>query len=292
MSIFYKYLDEGTDFSAVEFNDRFEALMGFETGVNALNPESFALGAFRQNHLPSLVGPSGHDASAIEDSLTSETTRMYLADSLQGPHAETIGEQAIVGAIADGDPSDPILYHNLTPSPYFDEASSSHVNALIILANVHLNRFIRRGDQVSADQFKEAMRERGLGAVFTLWLDIGYTLGGVPARTWMRLINSQKMVSPGFTIDYNSGTAALSGYPMNYSGEYDYRTNKDVALRTVVTKEEILEFATGAEQIRVAGVAVTGCVIGDGAVHAKGRVDKGNLTVIPLHTKVLTHGGS
>ena len=79
---------------------------------------------------------------------------------------------------------------------------------------------------------------------------------------------------------------------MNYSGEYDYRTNKDVALRTVVTKEEILEFATGAEQIRVAGVAVTGCVIGDGAVHAKGRVDKGNLTMIPLHTKVLTHGGS
>jgi hypothetical protein len=74
---------------------------------------------------------------------------------------------------------------------------------------------------------------------------------------------------------------------MNYSGEYDYRTNKDVALRAVVTKEQIREYATGFDEFSVNGVAVTGCLVGDGANNVKGRVDKGNLTVIPLHTKVL-----
>jgi hypothetical protein len=288
MSIFYKYLDEGTDFSAAEFNDRFEALMGFETGVNALNPESFALGAFRQNHLPSLVGPSGHAESDLIGGFTAGTSRLFLRDSLLGSHAVSINERATVGALASGDPvSDPLFQLRLNPSVHFDSASDSHVNALIILANIHVNRFIRKGSQITANQFKEAMRERALGIVFTIHLDLRRVSGSTVSHEWVPIPNSQRMVSPGFTMDYNSSTMVDSGYPMNYSGEYDYRTNKDVALRAVVTKEQIREYATGFDEFSVNGVAVTGCLVGDGANNVKGRVDKGNLTVIPLHTKVL-----
>ena len=56
MTVKYEFLVDGTRFAAVEYNTRFEPVFSW---VNSLTPESLSLGAFRQEHLPCLVGPAG-----------------------------------------------------------------------------------------------------------------------------------------------------------------------------------------------------------------------------------------
>ena len=56
MTVKYEYLVDGTKFAAVEYNTRFEPVFSW---INSLTPESLSLGAFRQEHLPCLVGPAG-----------------------------------------------------------------------------------------------------------------------------------------------------------------------------------------------------------------------------------------
>lgn len=62
MTIKFNLLEDGTSFTAEEYNTRFEEVF---TGLNALHPESVGLGAFRHNHLPSFVGPAGYTESAL-----------------------------------------------------------------------------------------------------------------------------------------------------------------------------------------------------------------------------------
>ena len=56
MTVKYEFLVDGTKFAAVEYNTRFEPVFSW---INSLTPESLSLGAFRQEHLPCLVGPAG-----------------------------------------------------------------------------------------------------------------------------------------------------------------------------------------------------------------------------------------
>jgi hypothetical protein len=230
---------------------------------------------------------------------------LYLNDNLPGPHAVSIDERDGEGHSAGGDPNNPLLYHAFNSPIYLrtlisgttDEGPTDNVDAFIILANVHLNRFIEKGSQVSAAELKRSLRERSLGAVFTLHLSVSYRpYGSTAIQVWIPLLKAQKMVSPGFTIDYNSGTNTDSGYPMDKSGvssPTDRKVNKDIALRTVVRKGPLLDLVGSMDaELFVEGVALTGCLIGAGRGDVKGRVDKMNMTVIPIHTKVSTHGGS
>ena len=61
MAIKYPYLGDGSPFNAESLNVRFDSLMGPASGVNAIGSPEVSRGAFRHNHLPSLVGHAGRD---------------------------------------------------------------------------------------------------------------------------------------------------------------------------------------------------------------------------------------
>ena len=287
----YKHLEDGTPVTAEEFNTRFDTLMGEDKGVNQITPDMLALGALRHNQIPSLIGKEGEAKDDLAGGFTSETTRRFIAGTgiygvevtshTWNPHVELAWEE--------------VYRHTFRQPIGTDNAGRLDADAIILLANIHVNRLEKRDAQTSDDAFKGSMRERRIviafrfAAEFDLLNEDGVSLGTefIPIR------NSERGVSPGFTIDRNEndGLDQDSGYPMFEGSSYDYMTFKDVALRAVLPIDPVSSPSVF-PGYQYTSIRIEACMFGSGTPFVKARLDKMNLTAIPLHTKVAKHGGS
>tara|TARA_R100001594_G_C4004861_1_gene255611 strand:+ start:1 stop:804 length:804 start_codon:yes stop_codon:yes gene_type:complete len=267
--------------------------MGPDTGVNKITPDMLALGALRHNQIPCLIGKEGEVKESLEGGFSIETTNKFISDTSPSTEGFTV-------VTSNPTPTAPLnwqpLYTRTFNQPIVaDGDGRMDAHALILLGNAHVNRLVRGDDQQITDAaFKAAMRERRLAIGFRFTVEVeSLNKNGVSVgSSWVEYPNTARAISPGFTIDYNSGTATASGYPMLESATYDYLTFKDCALRAVVLIDPVpAAFETVFTQ-RYKAVRMEACVFGDGSPVVKARIDKINLTAIPIHTKVEKHGGS
>ena len=296
----YKHLEDGTPVTAEEFNTRFDTLMGEDKGVNAVTPDMLALGALRHNQIPALVGKAGESGADLAGGFTKETGRTFI-DSNLGTKGVDIEARTL---ISGGPISYETVYRHTFPQPLvrervrdpLDPASvpKMDADAIIVLANAHVNRLWKRDDQFSDGDFLVNMRERLVGIAFRLVaiVDTEYADGSVDTDLYP-LLQSPRGISPGFTIDINDTDERKSGYPMLEGSavlaNYDLMTFKDVALRGVFVMPD---FAFGGDIHRVVAIKLQAGLYGFGCGLLKGRIDKMNLTAIPIHAKVDKHGGS
>ena len=126
MADYYNYLKDGTAYTAKELNDRLESV---GDTLNALDPYSFSHGAFRHEHLPQLIGPSGRETGAFTAFTTS------------------------VGAGFE-DTSVKLQGYDMVPAmsvnyPAGIDMAAENVTAFIILANFNIRRFLDNDGAIS-----------------------------------------------------------------------------------------------------------------------------------------------
>lgn len=287
----YKYLEDGTPVTASELNSRFASLLGGTQGVNEITPDMLSLGALRHNHIPSLVGKKGQTKDDLEGGFTTASTTPFFTTSAAvplTPRYNITARTTTAGTFAWGD----AIYRHVFNDPITKtSAGEVDAHAIVLLANVHVNRFAQRDGQLAAT-FKDSLRERALGVAFQLVVEYDFTdaSGAVFPRS-QPLPNSTRGTSPGLTIDRNSGTETVSGYPMATTTATDTGTDrltfKDVPLRAVFRLADVP--LSDNESFAVTGVRIDAVQFGRGSVATVARVDKINLTAIPLHAKVTNH---
>ena len=277
MAIKYPYLGDGSPFNAESLNVRFDSLMGPSSGVNALGSPEIDLGAFRHNHLPSLVGHAGRDVASIQNGFSSETTGVfYRGEPLTSGtflDTETIRHWHDSGRL--GFPQDVIYTHMLPEDAYsvvrenFDAADNGdRIGAFILLANVHVIQFRVKDQSPLSSPFEKLMG-----------LELGLALKCLRGTEEINVVlyNSVRSISPRVTIGPDpSGTG-----PHNGPGEFDIYTYQDVALRCVVGHIPNITDVTGVE--------IRGTINGEWSDQVEVLVDKMNVTIIPLHAKLINY---
>ena len=287
----YKYLEDGTPVTAEELNSRFTELLGDTQGVNEVTPDMLALGALRHNQIPSLIGKKGETKEDLEGGFTKITDDAFFTTSSAvsvTPRYNITAHTPTAGVFVWGDS----IYRHVFNDPITKtSAGEVDAHAILILANVHVNRFEQRDGQLAAT-FKDGLRERALGVAFQLVVECELTYAsGTVVPLYHPLQNSTRGTSPGLTIDRNSGTDDISGYPMATTTASDNGpdrlTFKDVPLRAVFRLADVP--LSDNESFVVTGVRIDAVQFGRGSIATVARVDKINLTAIPLHAKVTSH---
>ena len=277
MAIKYPYLGDGSPFNAESLNVRFDSLMGPASGVNAIGSPEVSRGAFRHNHLPSLVGHAGRDTASIEDGFSSGTDGVFYRG--EPPTSGTfLDTKTVTSWHKSGNldfPQDVLYTHMLPEDTYsvvrqnFDaEDNVDRIGAFIILANVHVLQFRVKDQSPLTFPFEKLM---GLELGLALKCKTGDVDVDTPLRTSVRSISPRVTIGPD-----TSGTR-----PHNGPGESDIYTYQDVALRCVVGHIPVITDVTGVE--------IRGTINGDYADQVEVLVDKVNVTIIPLHAKLLEY---
>jgi|TARA_A100001391_G_scaffold181015_1_gene146760 hypothetical protein len=96
MTIKFNLLEDGTSFTAEEYNIRFQEVF---TGLNAIRPDSVGLGAFRHNHLPSFVGPARYAESELS---VTAGMRNRVDKGFDAGETSCITITAVSGTASDG----------------------------------------------------------------------------------------------------------------------------------------------------------------------------------------------
>ena len=264
MADYYNYLKDGTAYTAKELNDRLESV---GDTLNALDPYSFSHGAFRHEHLPQLIGPSGRETGAFTAFTTS------------------------VGAGFE-DTSVKLQGYDMVPAmsvnyPAGIDMAAENVTAFIILANFNIRRFLDN-DGVSEVPITRAY-EDFIGTKFSVMAIDEAGEGHLISHT-------ARAISPGWTIanvTYASLTEHLLDDNYHWPGQAitpDRNTTfKDLAIRTVVLPEDIEVLGMD----RVYGfeiISSTQYLASDAESRGLGdpgiELTKRNLTVIPIHAEV------
>ena len=282
MAIKYPYLGDGSPFNAESLNVRFDSLMGPASGVNAIGSPEVSRGAFRHNHLPSLVGHAGRDMASIENGFSSGTNGVFYRG--EPPTSGTfLDTETITDWHQDshlGFPQDVIYTHNLPTDAYsfvlqnFDAVDNvDRIGAFIVLANIHVLQFKPKEQSPLTFPYEKLM---GL----ELGLALKCLLGPTEEITIV-LDESVRSVSPRVTIGPTAGFGAAGITPHDGPGEDDIYTYQDVALRCVVGHIPNITDVTGVE--------IRGTINGQYADQVEVLVDKVNVTIIPLHAKLLEY---
>jgi hypothetical protein len=268
MAITYTYLDPGSEFTASSLNLRFEAAIGTAGGLNQLSVEDLSVGAFRHNHLPRLLLPAGvSDVTTYEDmsGLGSGSRNIFstMKHTSFGVTTPITGDTSVVD----------ITYVGLAFPLGMD--TTSHVGAVIVLANADLDRI-----DVETAQGKSGT-----------WLpneDVHY------GTFWIRITDSlnndydlprtYRTLSPRVTISDLGTLAGGYFYPGLFASATvnDKLTNQDVAIRTVITSDDL----TLGELTDLKSVSLMAASPTSPLWKSTLQVGKANITAIPLHTKI------
>ena len=256
----YTYLTDGTAYTAEALNSRLESV---RDSLNSLESSAFAHGAFRHEHLPQLIGPSGREAGVFD------------------------AFQSHVGIGFDSSSSVRLMGTASVPVTRIDypagiDMAADNVTAFIILANFTIRRFLDDGD---TEIPIERAYEDFIGTKFTV-------MATEEDGTAQMVPHSARAISPGWTM-------ANATMPAAHSGENNYywpgqaitpdrnNTFKDLAIRTIVLAEDIEAYGMD----RVYGFTISASTryltstpsgLGDPGV----ELTKRNLTVIPIHAEV------
>ena len=284
MPIDYTSLLDGTSFTAEELNSRFTGAQG---ELNALTGESVALGGFRTEHVESPIGiaKEARDAVSGSESFVGYNSRDYATDG--------VGSYNVGDAITtSGTPTNPEVNFDIGID-LFDE--DQRINALVVMYNQFVLRFVTTSTSDGAWSPFANPADYGLYASFTP--RITFSDGDTKMMDW-----ATRAISPGFT----QIPTTISVRPPGSAYELDETSMKDVAIRAVLTKDDIALLKPGTVRAGQAiitkidiGVYVyafgitasrTDSVRGDRyeavADNVTVRLHKGNLTVIPIQAEV------
>jgi hypothetical protein len=262
MPIDYKHLKGGDEFDSESLNSRFTEIVGVNKGVNSISIGDLSPGAIRGSQLPSLIAGSG---TVAEDAKFTKNVYIPFVD----PHYITgIEWEPLAGYAITYGANNRYSLGNDTENP-------SHVHALIILANVDVHRFIPFGDEPEVD----ATLERNLKEdyyVFHVRIEVELEDGTV-----IPIYRSTRSVSPRVTINKEVSALEYQDGRRMQNPNVDRYTNQDIPLRTVLLASDVYDSTSEIRLIRLTGY------IESPSSGTKVFYDKGNLTAIPIHAKVL-----
>jgi hypothetical protein len=265
MAINYTYLDPDSPFTADVLNTRFDASMGTLQGVNSLLPEDMSVGTFRHNHIPRLIHQDGMTLAE----LTEETSSVF-GDSNR---FSVMVNSAFTDTGSATSPDLPVLRLTWTEAIKVSMdlgASSDNVGAIIVLANICVTK-IARVDAEGAAAYAQEDRDY---AQFVVRITDS-------AGVAVDLDKTRRTVSPRVTIDYGLVTDPPCA-PLITSGTVrENATNQDVAIRTVITPDDLTSGG-------LADVDTIEVYAEYTSVFTTTRTGKGNLTAIPIHTKLVS----
>lgn len=277
----YKYLEDGTKFSAEEINDRTEAAA---ESVNSLDSNALAFGALRHEHLPQLIGPSGYAAGNFKSFVSN---RNALFDPVAS--APFLYVDGVL----------PVNVTYGTPMSFEDR----DVDAFIVLFNANVRRFMlkRGGAYFDLSDIQHEKNEDFLSAVFRIYVDL--EVEGLGDWT-LTFAHTARAVSPGFTF---FGTTAPAGFINREPGSAfhtDDNSFQDMAIRTVLRPSDFIEpiYGDTSDESLISNIKVkkVGVVVNARNIHSTDdevlsgdiavEVTKMNLTVIPIQASVTSVG--
>jgi len=243
MPITYKYLEDGTPLVVDEINSRIADAVD---GLNNLKQDDIALGAFRTEHLPCMIGPPDSPVASTAD-FTHVSDRDFSEDIV------AFGTFYVSTNSAGS---------NLTLryDPGLEISSTSNMNALLILFNVQVARFCRDlGGTLPTAPLDYSLSARGrnfedlVSVTFVVQL-LCEDAAGAPFIYTMD--KSARTISPGYTYAGNnlvdaSDAGRLSSYTMaGQAYKYDAWSCKNAAIRTTLIPADLPE-GTKITDIRV-----------------------------------------
>lgn len=287
MPIDYKSLLDGTAFTAEELNSRFT---GAQEDINALTGESVSMGGLRTEHVESPVGLSREGIVAggfpgYKESFVGFNSRDYATDGT--------GSYAAGDAITtSGTPTNPELAFDIGID-LFDE--DQRINALVVMYNQFVLKFVTTSTDDGAWPAFAPPADYALYASFTP--RITFSDGDTKMMDW-----ATRAISPGFTQIPTEISTRYQGCAY----EQDETSMKDVAIRAVLTKDDIALMKPGTVRAGQAVITKIDIVVnvyafGLTSVHdiahpdekyetladnVTVRLHKGNLTVIPIQAEV------
>jgi hypothetical protein len=242
----YDYLNDGTPFTAEALNSRLEAE---KSNVNQVAASEVKLGALGYQHLPTLVDISGKSVSSIlsDERNTLEFNYSEFDGHLDNDHLKEITLDTPI--------------------------TSENCSAVIVLANIAVNKFTYNGNDLTKLSFPT---EDIAHAVFTV------QYRGLGASAWYDVASSARSISPGLTMLDGSISSPIIPFPGSQIIYDDRMSNKDVAIRTVIREIPV----GGIHAIRVK-VATYQWIKGNPFEWKyQLQLSKYNITAIPIHTQV------
>ena len=285
MPIDYTSLLDGTSFTAEELNSRFTGAQG---ELNALTGESVALGGFRTEHVESPIGiaKEARDAVSGSESFVGYNSRDYATDG--------VGSYNVGDAITtSGTPTNPEVNFDIGID-LLD--ADQHINALVIMYNQFVLKFVTTATADGSWSSIANAADYGLFASFTPRLT--FSDGESVEVPW-----ATRAISPGFTQVPTTISTRYEGSAY----EQAETSMKDVAIRAVITKDDIESLKPGTVRAVITKVDISVNVYAFGisssrigeltdtyetlADNVTVRLHKGNLTVIPIQAGVVENIG-
>tara|TARA_R110001583_G_scaffold21404_2_gene81294 strand:+ start:10845 stop:11654 length:810 start_codon:yes stop_codon:yes gene_type:complete len=228
MAIKYTYLEDGTRFKAEELNTR---IADAAEGVNKLEPSDFALGALRHEHLPSVVGRDPDLTATYADTWTDRSFSTFESTS-----STKIGTFFVTHASSGAD-------IEVEYAPALEISTATNVNAIILLFNVHIHRFLKNNYAGGTEglQFGTTSAQKNFeDLVSATFVPVLIGAGGDEYV----LSKASRTISPGLT-QLEVRVDNSSYYPMFGQAFYpDSFTDKTVAIRSVILASDLPEGET------------------------------------------------
>ena len=290
MAIKFTYLKDSSPFTADALNAR---VADATDGINELKQEDIGHGAFRTEHLPTVIGVPGVDDPA--DQLFSvNNDQEFLTVYRTSPGAPF----EISGAVLN--------YTNATGRPEIVQGGDT--TALVILANLQVRRFLGTSQGGTNRPLRRADQNFEDLVSATFWIKvkvINPNPGGSVPELEFDIPHSARTISPGLTVvEIICDPDEEEGMIYNIPGRaylYDDLTFKNVAIRTVLTGQylfDLLGYAPDVSGIPVVGtyyqidrISIMGqcrfCNDDFASIHLE--YSKSNLTAIPVKAGVNTN---
>ena len=216
MPIKYTYLEDSSPFTADALNVR---VSDATDGINELKQDDIGHGAFRTEHLPTMIGVPGIDDPA--DQLFAVSNHIKFNPTVhRSPYSSTF---EIAGAVLN--------YTDTTGRP--EVVPGGETTALLILFNLQVRRFL--GKDLKAFHATANNYEDLVSATFWFKIKvINPNVGGTDPEISFGIPHSARTISPGLTqveiTDYDASVAVSYRYNLGQAYEWDDLSHKNVAI--------------------------------------------------------------
>ena len=278
MAIKYTYLKDGAKFTAEELNTR---VADAAEGLNTIEVDDIALGALRHEALPSIIGRP--DETNPDTQLLSQDVHRGFKNTHHSPH----GLFYVVNA--------ELNYTGPSFGGRLKVNAADNINAVVLLFNMQIRRFTQRNPAPGSPTSTYTLMyphkynfEDLVSITFQFVVELVNPTTS-ETRTW-HVDKSARTVSPGLTqLEIRDTSDGGLYYPMlGMSYRYDYLSNKNVAMRTIITAAEIEAFTGGGLEIDKIRVQGQPRFCASDFTRVGIEYSKVNLTALPLHARVMT----
>ena len=232
MPIKYTYLEDSSPFTADALNTR---ISDATDGLNKLKQDDIGHGAFRTEHLPTMIGVPGMADPA--DQLFAVSNHIKFKPTV---HRSPSGSSfEIAGAVLN--------YTDATGRP--EIVAGGETTALLILFNLQVRRFLEsRQGTIFFTQLRNADKnyEDLVSATFMIKVKVlNPNVGGTDPEIEFDVPHSARTISPGLTqVEITDAEASSGGTDYEVRGRsyfWDDLSHKNVAIRTILTGDYLFD---------------------------------------------------